>query len=57
MIEADKPIIQAGAQVAVPACGLREMDRLDRADLFERIDAQADIGCGLIESQGRGPIW
>jgi hypothetical protein len=57
LIEADKPIIQAGAQVAVPACGLREMDRLDRADLFERIDAQADIGCGLIESQGCGPIW
>jgi hypothetical protein len=57
LIEADKPIIQAGAQVAMPACGLSEMDRLDRADLFEGIDAQADIGCGLIESQGCGPIW
>jgi hypothetical protein len=57
LIKADKPIIQAGAQVAMPACGLSEMDRLDRADLFEGIDAQADIGCGLIKSQGCGPIW
>jgi hypothetical protein len=41
----------------MPACGGRERNWLDWADLFERVRAQTDIGGGLVEPQRGGPIW
>src|SRR5260370_34834296 len=36
-----KPSIEACPEVPIPACGLRELNRLDRAHFLEGVDARA----------------
>src|SRR5258708_19283436 len=50
-------MVEAGAQIGMPAWGWGESNWLDRGEFLDRVPAEPDIRCGLVEPQGGGPIW